>query len=201
MIPPTLVRTVPQTATVEAEGLWADAKNLHPQWTYITLRDPIDRTYFPRTRDHWDKCRSGAQLADLVRAEYLFTHGGVYLDSDYEVYRSFNVLRELDGWAGWEDEKHICNAAMGFRAGHSALGIYLDLAIERLGQGTWESGVGTITEVFRDRSDILLLPPGSLYPLHWRAKAMIPQMSTEDVREQNPWAFGIHHWKHSWKEG
>ncbi len=201
IIPKRLIRVVPGHTSVESEIFWDRATRLHPSWEHVTLRDPIDSRRFPLTSKSWNRCESGAQLADLVRAEELFARGGIYLDSDFEVFRSFDPFLSVNGFAGWEDEKRICNAVMGFRPGHSALGIYLELALQRLKKGTAASGVATITEVFKERDkDILLLSPGSFYPIHYRAKATLQTMRSEEIREANPWSFGCHHWAHSWKK-
>lgn len=195
MIPRRLVRVVPEKTTQECEVFWDRACRLHPFWDYITLRDPIDDSGFPMTRKCWDTCKSGAQLADLVRVEELYQRGGVYIDSDYEVLRSFEPLSALYGWAGWEDENVICNAVMGFEPRHWALLDVIEMAIQRHDLGTWESGVGTVTEVFRNCTDIVLLPPQALYPVHYKHKGLIRLWE----RERHPWALGMHHWRHSWE--
>jgi Glycosyltransferase sugar-binding region containing DXD motif len=201
VIPKRLVRTVPKISSVEAEIFWDRATRLHPSWDHVTLRDPVNEARFPLTSKHWGACESGAQLADLIRAEELFARGGVYIDSDYEVFQPFDPLLDLGGFAGWEDENHICNAVMGFRPGHLALGMYIEEALKRQEQGTWAAGVGAFTEVLKAMDwDILLLSPGSLYPIHWRAKSLLRgTMSSEEIKDANPWSFGVHHWRHSWK--
>jgi hypothetical protein len=201
VIPQRLVRVVPEHTSVEVENWWSQATALHPDWQHVTLRDPIDPKQFPLTSEYWIRCESGGQLADLVRAEYLVTKGGIYLDSDYQVFKSLEPLRRVDnGFAGWEDSKVICNAMMGFPPGHFGLLVYLQLALTRLDQGTWASGVGTFTEVMKDRGDVLLLPPESLYPVHYRDKDMIDVfMDLKDgIQNPWPWSFGVHHWRHSW---
>lgn len=197
MIPRRLVRTVPAAINPEQERLWEVACQLHPDWDHITLRDPVDTEAFPITRDYWDTCESGAQLADLIRAEELFARGGVYIDADYLCWHPFDPLLPLDGFVAWEDATYIPNACMGFSPHHPALLEVLSLAIERHGQGTWEAGVGVTTEVFTARDDLLRLPPGSLYPVHWRA-AHRTGVDVERVRADNPWAFGVHLYEHSW---
>lgn len=194
MIPTRLIRTVPAETSDQVEDWWRQACRLHPGWQHVTLRDPVDRTQFPVTSPYWDGVESGAQLADLIRIEELWARGGVYIDSDVEVFRSFEPLLCLPGFAGWEDEKHIPNAVLGFRPAHLALRKVLELAIRLRHQGTWNAGVGVTTQVFKDRTDILLLPPGSLYPVHYRAR----MPSSDTVRADNPWAFCLHHWAHSW---
>jgi mannosyltransferase OCH1-like enzyme len=196
IIPRRLVRTVPERTIELAEDLWRQACALHPDWEHVTLRDPIPTGRFPITSKHWNTCESGAQLADLVRAEELYHRGGIYIDSDVEVWRSFEPLVYLPGFAAWEDEQHIPNAVMGFTAGHPALLEVLKRAIERHHQGTWAAGVGVTTEVFADRDDMLVLPPGALYPVHYSMKQFMD--CSEVIRAENPWAFCLHRWEHSW---
>lgn len=197
LIPRRLVRTVPEHTSDEQERLWEIAIKLHPDWEHITLRDPIDRAGFPITADYWAECESGAQLADLVRAEELYHRGGVYIDSDVECYRPFDPLLAVPGFAAWEDHLHIPNAVMGFTTGHRALTEVVFLAIDRRHQGTWKAGVGVTTEVFRRRDDMLLLPPGSFYPVHWR-EAHRRMVNWRTVKTQNPWAFAAHKYAASW---
>lgn len=195
MIQRRLIRVVPAKVSAESEDWWRAAIALHPDWEHITLRDPIDPSGFPRTSQYWDECESGAQLADLVRAEELYWRGGCYIDSDVEVYRPFDPLLRNLGFAAWEDDQHIPNAVMGFTPHHPALDRVLELAVDRRTQGTWHAGVGVTTEVFKDRLDMLLLPPGSFYPVHYRIKNAVDH---GQVQELNPWAFCNHRWRHSW---
>lgn len=187
---------VPEITTVEVEVWWDRATRLHPDWDCITLRDPIDPAFFPLTSKYWGSSESGAQLADLIRAEELFSRGGVYIDSDVECYRSFDPLLGLDGFAGWDCTDYIPNAVMGFTPGHFALGNVIDLAIARRDEGTWAAGVGVTTEVFRDRKDMVLFPPGSFYPVFWKTRDYV---DWSRVQEENPWAFCCHYARHSWR--
>lgn len=196
MIPHRLIRVVPENTTDEVEKWWAQACALHPDWEHVTLRDPIDPELFPRTYDLWPTCKSGAQLADLVRIEELCRRGGVYIDSDVEVYRSFDPLLVNEGFAAYDCPDFIPNAILGFRPWHPALIDVLAMARERHHIGTWDSGVYVTTEVFRDRADMLLLPPGALYPVFWRHKDLVDWSSVE---KENPWAFAVHHAHHSWE--
>lgn len=198
MIPKRLIRTVPEHTTGQVEKFWDDACALHPGWDYVTLRDPVNRADFPLTSRLWDRCESGAQMADLIRAEELLHRGGIYLDSDVEVYRSFEPLTGLDGFAGWDCVDYIPNAVMGFTAGHPAIERVVELAVERHHLGTWPAGVGVTTEVFRARNDMALLPPGSLYPIFWR-DAHKGRANWAKVPIQQPWAYCAHHAHHSWR--
>ena len=197
MIPRRLVRTVPAITDEHTEALWDIACGLHPDWEHVTLRDPVDREQFPLGSPDWDTCETGAQLADLIRAEELLHRGGVYLDSDVLVLRRFDALCGLDGFAAWEDEQHIPNAVLGFAPGHPALAEVLALAVARHSRGTWAAGVGVCTEVFTGRDDMALLPPGSFYPVPWQ-RAHRGNVNWAQVAADNPWAYAIHQYAGSW---
>src|ERR1700733_6504063 len=62
------------------------ARLAHSQWS---VRVWSDRTEFPDSilSTFLEKCKSGAQRADLIRLQAVFREGGVYLDSDMRVLR------------------------------------------------------------------------------------------------------------------
>jgi len=203
MIPRRLFRTVPAETTDEAERFWRIAQDVHPDWDAVTYRDPLDPFLFPQTAAHWARCQNGAQLAGLVRLEALWTHGGVYIDADVECLRPFSPLCALRGFAGYEDPDVVPDAVLGFEAQHPAVGECLKLALERLtsdsadwrtGSGAWATGPGVTTAVLPGRVDVLLLPPGALYPYHYTEK----KRRHADHRAEQPWTFCAHHWAGSW---
>lgn len=193
MIPPNLHRTVPEQTTDEVEEWWLRAAALHPRWQCYTWRDPMPAELFPLTSTHWWRCATGAQRAGLIRLEVLWHHGGVYLDSDVEVFRPFDSLRQCAGFAAWEDASCVPDAVLGFKRGHPAVERMLALAIERIDQGAWASGPGVTTEVLPGRDDVLVLPPGAFFPYHYNEK----HRRHEDFTGL-PWVFCAHHWHGSW---
>lgn len=197
MIPKRIIRTVPAETTPETERIWDVACSLHPDWEHVTLRDPVNRDGFPLTSHLWDSCESGAQLADLIRAEELLHRGGIYIDSDVEMYRTFEPLTGLDGFAGWDCVDYIPNAIMGFCPGHPAIAEVVRLAVKRHHLGTWPAGVGVTTEVFKNRDDMALFPPGSFYPVFWKDR---DRTDWSTVPASNPWAYCVHYANHSWKD-
>ncbi len=210
MIPATLIRTVPTATTDEVEQFWEGACALHPGWRHLTYRDPIDPAEFPLTSPHWGRCQSGAQMAGLIRLEALWRHGGVYLDSDMEMYRPLTSLLGAQVFAGYEDPGVVPDAVIGAEPCHPVIREALNLALLRLtrpqtrrpryawteNNGAWATGPGVTTTLFPGRPDVLLLPPGAFYPLHYSAKA---EADWAKVRAENPWAFGAHRWHHSWR--
>jgi mannosyltransferase OCH1-like enzyme len=190
---------VPEQTSREAENFWDRACDIHKGWAHVTRRDPLPAKLFPNTSGLWPTCESGAQLADLIRAEELYWAGGVYIDSDVEVWKSFEPLLSTKGFVAYEDRDHIPNAVMGFERRHPAIYRVMELAAQRHNQGTWAAGVGVTTEVFKDRTDMLILPPGAFYPYHYRDKAFYYSRDMRaHLRIASPWAFCAHHWTHSW---
>jgi hypothetical protein len=197
-IPRILHRTVPAKTSGEVDLWWEEAQELNPGWEYMDHREPLDPSGWPLTGDLWGSCGSGAQKAGLIRLEALHRYGGVYLDSDVEPYSPLEPLLRLEGFAAWEDRYVVPDAVMGFRPGHPAVSLMIERARASVlrGEGAWDSGPGVSTSVLPGRDDVLLLPPGSFYPYHYRNKE---RDRARDHAAEQPWAFGAHHWHHSWK--
>jgi len=193
-IPRILHRVVPEVTSAESEAWWHRFGELHPDWTLLTHRDPLDPTEWPLTAHRWSACTSGAQLAGLIRLEALWRWGGIYVDSDVEPYRSFEPLLPLRAFAAWEDAKVVPDAVLGAEPEHPAIRACLEMALKRIRRGAWESGPGVTTAILPGRSDVLLFPPGSFYPYHYKAK----HLRAEDHAAAQPWAFAAHHWAGSW---
>lgn len=203
MIPPILIRTVPEHTTPEVEGYWDSAMVLHPGWAFITYRDPLDSYLFPITSPYWGRCQSGAQLAGLVRLEALHRLGGVYVDSDVQLFRPLDPLRSLGCFAAWEDDNVVPDAVMGATPGHPAIRACIDLALERIqststdwrtGNGAWSTGPGVTTTVLPTFDGVTLLGPESFFPVHYTEKDQLAGFDPAD----HPEAYGLHHWHGSW---
>jgi hypothetical protein len=199
-IPRILHRTVPDEwhRPAVVDEWWQQAADLHPGWELMDHEDPLDPDAWPVTGDLWPRCHSGAQRAGLIRLEALWTHGGIYLDSDVELYRRLDPLLGLQGFAAWEDRRVAPDAVLGARPGHPAVAAMLEHARHAItaGAGAWESGPGASTKILPGRTDWLLLPPGSFYPYHYKHKERDRHI---DHAAEQPWAFGAHHWHHSWQ--
>lgn len=185
MIPKRFIRVVPEYTSVETEWLWERVKHYHPRWDCMTLREPIDKAFFPLTGRHWDDC-SPEQRLNLIRAEELFQRGGVAINIDVEVHRQLDPLIGTEGFIAYEDSQNILSSVMGFSAGHLALGYYIDLSFRRRDRNI--SDTLTTTEVFQNRTDVLLLPPGSFYPWH-STQTDLSDAACRAILKVQPWAF------------
>jgi len=201
MIPARLVRTVPEVIDQRVERYWQHACGLHVTWEHVTWRDPIDPINFPLTHDDWPRCSSGAQFAGLIRLEDLYHRGGIYLDSDVQLFRSLEPFRRTGAFAAWEDDNVIPDAVLGAEPHHDAISACLALALDRLrnggddwrtGRGAWATGPGVTSTIFPGREDVLVLSPESFYPVHYTKKEQC------DGYLPRPWTFGMHRWHASW---
>lgn len=195
-IPRIIHRTVPAETSTEVQAWWDEVVALHPGWDCRTYRDPLDPADWPLTGDLFARCQNGAQLAGLVRLEALHRDGGIYVDSDVKGFRSFEPLLRCEGFAGWEDETTVPDAVLGFRKGHPAVEVLLAKARASIegGGDAWLSGPGVTTEVLPGRDDVLLLPPGALYPFHYLQKGKAAEVNGSPP----PYAFCAHQWQGSW---
>ena len=66
-------------------------------------------------------------VPDYARLDIVYNHGGIYLDTDVEIVKSFDPLLESNGFAGFEDQKHV-NFGQGFgaEAGNEVIKALLD---------------------------------------------------------------------------
>lgn len=89
-----------------------------------------DYSTFPRGKCKWvdeafdlDKY---AFVADYIRAYALYNEGGIYLDSDVEVLKSFDTLLDLPYFIGKEVESPVEAAVMGSQTKHPLFGMLLN---------------------------------------------------------------------------
>ena len=193
-IPRILHRTVPEVSK-QSDAWWEHWRQLLPGWELLTHRDPMNPDEWPETGDLWSRCQNGAQRAGLIRLEALWKYGGVYVDSDVEPYRSLEPLMHAQGFAAWEDARCIPDAVLGFEPGHVAVRQMISDARACIEEGgdAWHSGPGVSTAVLQGRRDVLLLPPGTFYPVHYNER-----QDHGDVMTEQPWSFARHRWAGSW---
>lgn len=203
MIPARLIRTIPADETDEMVAFWQTACELHPDWDHVTYQDPINPEWFPITSRYWPLAGSGAQLAGMIRLEALWHGGGFYLDSDLELFRPLDHLRQCSAVGTWEDSDCVPDWFIAAEPEHPAIRLCLDLAIVRIqnrddhnwrtGCDAWGTGPGVTNTVLRGRDDVVLLAPAVLAPYHYTEPAR-----AQDPHHVNPVCLGAHRWAHSW---
>ena len=77
-----------------------------PDWEYVLWNeDSFDISSYPYTREAYE-AKKYAFVSDVARLYALSYYGGVYLDTDVLVYKSFEPLLEFSAFVGFEGSKH-----------------------------------------------------------------------------------------------
>ena len=79
-----------------------------------------------------------AFVSDYVRLYALYNYGGIYLDTDVEVFKRFDDLLDNDSIWGFEQENYIATSTIGAAKGNKIIGEFLSLYKDR--QFTKEDG-------------------------------------------------------------
>lgn len=78
-----------------------------PDWKYkLWNEDNFDVNSILYTKESYE-AKKYAFVSDFVRLKALYEEGGVYMDVDFEVYKSFDYLLDNDAFAGFEGSKHL----------------------------------------------------------------------------------------------
>lgn len=174
---------------------WIDR---HPTWSFRLwgLRD-LD---FPLLRPELlAQACSYAQVADVLRLEILYRHGGLYVDTDFECFRAIDaLLGDADLVLCSENAVVISNSILGCRAGSPVLRDLLAGLPDRLGvqPPNVETGPGYLTRQLLSSgfgARVAMLPSRKFYP-YWAGQ---PRVTAQDAGG----AYAAHHWAHSWSSG
>ncbi|SFC99606.1 Capsular polysaccharide synthesis protein [Bacillus sp. 491mf] len=96
-----------------------------------------------------------AFVSDYVRVHALYYYGGIYLDTDVEVFKSFNNLLHHDSFWGFEQENYIATSTIGAAKGNKLIKTFLD-SYEEKGfikeDGTYDdlTNVAIVTEILKN---------------------------------------------------
>jgi len=195
MIPHIIHFTVPARMSAAQQKAIDLARAKHPGWEIKVWQDPVDPSGH-RLRHYWSKATSGAQLADLIRLDIIYNHGGIYLDSDLQVVKSLeNIADNCDFFICSEDGTRATNAVFGAARGHPAVGALIDELLES--PPVWSklppftTGPVFFSKVLKWRNDITVLPRVTFYPYSWNEKR----------RAALPTSYAVHDWAASWWQG
>lgn len=169
---------------------------LLPEYTFQQWDEhnvPTDSEYLQSAL----KNKKWANASNYMRARALYEQGGIYLDTDIEMLRSFNHLLNNEMFLGYEDDTFINNAVWGSIAQHPFSKLVME-SIEQDFDGTEEANLSSpqlITRLLQsdgtNKASIRLYPREYFYPIHWDKN--IPEMFTDNT-------CCIHHWEGSWKK-
>ena len=150
--------------------------------------------------------RGWTRLADYMRVHALHRFGGFYLDTDMELIRRLDPLRDARVVLGFQSRGRtpswVNNAVIGAAPGHPFLGRWLQAFEDRM--PGWRRmgdahGPGLVTRLLeaegldatpadapRQVGEVTVLPPDRFYPYPWTGH-YTPGCVTPDT-------FAVHHW-------
>lgn len=173
-----------------------------------------DFNRFPKGKSQWvDEAFDAhkyAFAADYIRLYALYYYGGIYLDSDVEVVRSYNDLLHLPYFIGMENTPSGIEAAtLGFEKGHKLIGNLLKyyegkrfykkdgtfdtkplpyIIREEIDKDFTYKPIRDISEYDNNPDIINVFPVDTFSPKSWDTKEIL---FTENT-------FSIHHFEGSW---
>jgi mannosyltransferase OCH1-like enzyme len=149
---------------------------------------------------------SWSRLSNQVRMSALYTEGGIYLDTDVEVLKSFDPLLSHECFLGFqqaeEDPDWANSAVIGAQAGHPFLRRCLDLTQELFAKtGRFPRSPFIVTRVLREMGlkeyglqvvkGVTVYPSEYFYPYPWFGK-----FSPACIQEAT---YCVHFWEGSWR--
>ena len=166
---------------------------------------------FPFIKEAYSQ-KKWAFVADYIRLKVLFEHGGIYLDTDMMVLKSFNDLLNSNCFLGAEDLDYINCAIIGAEKNHgfikTIMNYYSDLNFSKVSMNSITIPRIT-TKIFREQysfhgvfsknvkyNDILIYSSVFFYPLPYNDSKNINNYKDYVKKD----SFVIHLWNSSWIE-
>lgn len=168
----------------------------HPDWEY-RLWNLENLDFVPNCANLLGQAQHYAQMADLLRMEILYRHGGVYIDVDFECLRPISALLEgVTSFGCSEDGRCVSTGILGGRRHAAVFGRVVDAFPARLGLAAVniETGPVFFTRVLLTggfSGDFTLFPMRHFYPFNYWTR----NQATGDYGE----SYAVHHYADSWK--
>jgi len=194
---------------------WAESwKKIHPDWEYRLWTEKEIEEFGLVNKKLYDRTPNYGAKANIARYEILYRIGGLYIDTDFECLKSFDVLHEnYEFFSGISclDGKvlYLANGLIGSIPGHPIL----KFCVEKLGKNFFDikyiSKFGPVyfTKVFwhvvsqMEKSSaydhIIALPATYFYPAGVRRKKLRGQELLDYLKYFSE-AYATHYWEGSW---
>lgn len=185
----------------------------HPDWQYILWTDKEIKEFGLTHQDMYDAASNYGAKSDIARYEILYRLGGLYIDTDFECLKPFDIFHEsCDLYAG-AAYYHSCTAFIGIIGcipGHPIIKECLDsLDINQIKRVSCAMDIlqatgpakfsSAVNKHLKDSSDAtVIFPCGYFYPWphYQKDKRKVEQIRKWVAKE----TFAIHHWQSSWNK-
>jgi inositol phosphorylceramide mannosyltransferase catalytic subunit len=183
---------------------------LHPKWKYYLWTDNDIEKFQLKNHKLFNTAKNNGEKADIFRYEILYRYGGLYIDTDCECLKPFDLLHQkYDFYAGIEQQgrfMELGNAILGARQGS----IFMKYCIDTLPQHLLSckrkdtvsrTGPYFLTQCFLEimgRTDevMMVLPVSYFYPVPIKIRTYTKRDEVE--KWIRPESYAIHYWAASW---
>jgi len=159
----------------------------HPGWEMRLWTDENLPTDLVR-KEAYERLRKAAERADIIRHDLLLRFGGVYVDTDFECFRSIEPLLEgVELFMARHSTGRVNSAIIGARPGHPVLERVLRelRPVTDYGLDKWGTGPYFLDKLVRQHPEVTIFPYEYFYP---------------DTPAEHERAYGFHHGALSWKD-
>lgn len=177
-------------------------------WIWDTNRFDINQSVWVKEAF---EAKKYAFCADYIRLYALYNYGGIYLDSDVEVLKSYNDLLHLPYFIGYESKQYFEAATIGAEKGNAFIGDLLDHYKDRhffkpeggidkvvmpqvmmnVTEGKWKRKLIERIEDFDNSPDVI-----NVFPYDWFSP--IDSTGKRYVLRQTMNTYSIHHFVSAW---
>jgi len=185
-------------------------KNHHPDWELILWTDEDIEKLGLTNQDLYDESSNYGVKSDIVRIEILYRFGGLYVDTDFECVKPFDVFHHCcDFYAGAASavSVNIYNGLIGSKPGHPILKYCIESFSPRPGESEscddiqQRTGPAFFTKSFfaswaKHDGPSVMFPANYFYPMPYY---VLDKKTREAVAKWfKPETFAVHYWNCSW---
>lgn len=186
--------------------------NHHPNWIYILWTNDLVERFGLKNKVQYDATQNYGEKADIARYEILDKFGGLYIDTDFECLKAFDVLNHCcDFYAGISPESslEVYNGLIGTIPGHPIIKSCIEEISKHSTQNLSYDTLDIIKRtgpIFFTQQIMKYLPFSTtctvLFPLTyfypWPNGARLENKRSDIERWFKPESFAVHHWHMSW---
>lgn len=101
-------------------------KKYLPEYEIIEWNEEnFDINYNDFTKKAYEN-KKWAYVSDVARLHILYNEGGIYMDTDVEIYKPLDEFLNSKGFIGFEDSNYLSTATIGAEKGNPAIKLILD---------------------------------------------------------------------------
>jgi mannosyltransferase OCH1-like enzyme len=212
---PMLIHQTAKTADLPAEckSYQQQLLALHPGWKYHLWTDEDNLNFvkreFPDFSGTFTALPKAIMRADVIRYLLMYRLGGLYLDTDYEMLKPFDLLHH-EAVLPWESSRKpvpggdlLCNCIFASAPGHPIF----KMMIDDLKANPPLSDKADVIEATGPKfvTRIVRMAAGQNFPVYLAPKELFSPLTPRNHREyreilRQGVAYGIHHCYGSWRE-